>query len=378
LRSQILSVAKHRKIKSRPKLIMFAAYGGVFALIISVIAVGYQPPRPTATTAGAAVANAAVQAPVATPADSSKPSVDELVATDIAANLAEQTNMPVSTYVANMSVSLAAKSELNQTSDSAIVKPEIAQPMVGSGEITTYVAAKGDTVQTVAAKNGLSSDTVKWANNLIADTLSVGQKLSIPPVDGVIYTVKAGDTPERVAATYAASKTRIVSFNNLEISGMVPGSKIVIPGGSLPDNQRPGYQAPTSRPTSYSGGTGYRVNSGIGGATAGNKYAYGNCTWYAYERRVQMGRPVGSYWGNAKTWAYYAAQDGFSVNRTPMAGAVLVDTSGYFGHVAVVESVAANGDITISEMNNYAYGGFGIVDRRTITAGQASSYQYIH
>jgi peptidoglycan DL-endopeptidase CwlO len=91
-----------------------------------------------------------------------------------------------------------------------------------------------------------------------------------------------------------------------------------------------------------------------------------------------MGHPVGSYWGNAKTWAYYARQDGYPVDRTPTAGAVLVDTSGGFGHVAVVESVSANGDIVISEMNNYAYGGFGVVDRRTISAGQAGAYQYIH
>lgn len=351
------------------------AYGGIFALVISIIAVGYQPPQPS--VAGVSVANAAAQTPVATP-DALKPSVDELVANDIAANLAEQTNMPVSSYVANMSLSLAAKDALAQTSDSAIVKPEIIQPTDSSRDITTYIAQAGDTVQSVATNNGLKSETIKWANNLVSDSLSAGQKLTLPPVDGVVYTVKNGDTPASVATTYNASKERIISFNDLEISGMTPGTKIVIPGGVLPATLRPGYQAPAGPTTSYSGGTGYRVNSGIAGASAGNRYAWGNCTWYAYERRVQMGRPVGSFWGNAKTWGYYAQQDGYVVNRTPTVGAILVDTSGYFGHVAVVESVATNGDITISEMNNYAYGGFGIVDRRTITAGQAGAYQYIH
>ena len=88
--------------------------------------------------------------------------------------------------------------------------------------------------------------------------------------------------------------------------------------------------------------------------------------------------PVGSFWGNANTWAYYARQDGYLVDRSPVTGAVLVDTAGSFGHVAVVESVGSNGDIVVSEMNNYAYGGFGIVDRRTISAGQAAAYWYIH
>lgn len=291
--------------------------------------------------------------------------------------------MPVSSYVANMSVSLAAKSALAQTSDSVIVKPEIVQATLSNRDVTTYTVKDGDTVQTVAASYSLQPDTIRWANNLTSDTLTTGKALTIPPIDGVVYTVKAGDTPDSVASTYKASKDRIVSFNDLEISGMTTGAKIVIPNGILPENLRPGYQAPTSRPTTVNYGaggigTGYRVASGISGASAGNKYAWGNCTWYAYERRLQMGHPVGSYWGNAKTWAYYARQDGYLVDRNPTAGAVLVDTSGYFGHVAVVESVSDNGDIVISEMNNYAYGGFGVVDRRTISAGQAGAYQYIH
>jgi surface antigen len=381
LKQQVFKRATNRKTNKMPKMTVFAAYGGVFALIISVIAVGYQPPQPT--SAAPAAAAVALQSPVVTPS-TDKPAVDELVATDIASNLAEQTNMPVSSYVANMSVSLAAKDALSQTNDNAIVKPEIVQATLSSRDITNYVTAAGDTVTSVAAAHGLTADTVKWANNLTSDTLNAGQTLTIPPIDGVVYTVKAGDTPDTVATQYGASKDRIVSFNDLEISGMTTGSKIIIPSGILPENQRPGYQAPVSRAyatpsfANYAGGTGYRVASGISGVSAGNKYAWGNCTWYAYERRNQMGHPVGSYWGNAKTWAYYARQDGYLVNRTPTAGAVLVDGSGYFGHVAVVESVGDNGDIVISEMNNYAYGGFGVVDRRTISAGQAGAYQYIH
>ena len=360
---------------------VFAAYAGVFVIIISVITVGYQPPQPTTATASAA--DAAVQTPVASPnASSGQPAVDEVVATNIAANLAEQTDMPVSSYVANESVSLAANVALAQTDDSTIDKPQIVQANLSSNDVTTYVTKTGDTVGSVAAANNLQPNTISWANNLTSDNLNAGQTLAIPPIDGVIYTVKAGDTPTSLASTYAASADRIVSFNDLEISGLTPGTKIIIPDGVLPVNQRPGYQAPTSRTTLVNYGSavdpGYRVASGISGVSAGNKYAWGNCTWYAYERRMQMGHPVGSYWGNANTWAYYAAQDGYTVNRSPEAGAVLVDTSGYFGHVAVVESVASNGDITISEMNNYAYSGFGVVDRRVISAGQAHAYLYIH
>lgn len=377
LKQQVISKAKRRKTKTMPKMTVLAAYFGVFVLIVSTIAVGYQTPQPAGTSP---VANA-VQAPTASPVSSSAPSVDELVANDVASNLAEQTNMSIATNVANLSVSLAAKTELAQTDDSAIVKPQIVQPTVSSREIVSYTAKAGDTISSIAANYSLSPDTLRWANNVVADSVTVGKVLTVPPVDGVVYTVKAGDTPDSVAGTYAANKDRIVSFNDLEISGLQPGSRIVIPGGTLPEDQRPGYQAPVSRATSSYGGTsGYRVSSNIAGmrsGSVGNKYAWGYCTWYAYERRAQMGLSTGSYWGNARTWAAYARADGYVVSRTPTIGAILVDTAGYYGHVAVVESVSPNGDIVVSEMNNAAYGGFGVVSRRTITAGQAGVYQYI-
>lgn len=357
---------------------VLAAYFGVFTFIIAIIAVGYQSPQPVGVTP---VANA-TQSPSTTPLSTDKPSVDELVATDIASNLAQQTNMPVARNVANLSVSLAAKTELAQTDDSAIVKPQIVQPTASSREITSYVTKEGDTVSSIAANYGVTAETVRWANNLTVDAIAAGKTLTIPPIDGVVYTVKANDTPDSIAGTYSASKERIISFNDLEISGLKAGSKIVIPGGSLPEDQRPGYQAPVNRSLTgaHSGTSGYRVSSNIAGmrsGSVGNKYAWGYCTWYVYERRAQMGLSTGSYWGNARTWAFYARADGYPVSRTPTVGAILVDTAGYYGHVAVVESVAPNGDIVVSEMNNAAYGGFGVVNRRTITAGQASLYQYV-
>ena len=305
------------------------------------------------------------------------------MSTDVAGHLATQVDMPVANNIANLSVSLDAQTQLAQTSDTAISKPQIIQPTAASRDIVTYTAKPGDTIQSVAALYNLQPDTVRWANSLTADSLDAGKQLTIPPIDGVVYTTKAGDTPATIADRYKADATRVVSFNDLEISGITEGKKIVIPGGVLPDELRPGYQAPVGnvsrQAAGNAAGTGYRVNTTIAKASAGNRYAYGNCTWYVYERRAQLGRPVGSFWGNANTWAVYARSAGYLVNRTPLAGSILADTAGAFGHVAVVESVnPANGDVTLSEMNNSAYGGFGIVNRRTLSAGQAAAYSYIH
>lgn len=344
---------------------------------MSMVAIGYQPPQKMDSVANAVSTQSA--APTAT----DQPSVDELVATNIAAGIAERAELPIAPNVANLSLSLSAQSQLaQQTEANVISKPQIVQPTADTREIRHYTAKAGDTVPEVAKRFGVSSTTIKWANDLDTDALAKGRKITIPPVDGVIYTVQSGDTIASIASKFKADKQRLVTFNDLELGGLKKGKKIIIPGGNLPTTERPGYEAQQSQgyTTGYSGtSNGYAVGSFAGG-TVGNRYAAGNCTWYAYERRMQLGRPIGSFWGNAATWAIAAQQNGFRVDNTPEVGAIIQWNAysepyiGYAGHVGVVESVNGDGTITISEMNNSAYGGYGIVNKRTISASSGSSF----
>lgn len=362
--------ANARRGKMTPKSTTIAAYTGVFLLIMSMVAIGYQPPQKMET-----VANAVETPNLSTPA-APQPSVDQLVATNVAAGIAERAELPIATNVANLSISLTAESELAQNDANAIAKPQIIQPSADSREIKQYVAKAGDTVGSIAQQFSISPDTIKWANNLASDAVEVGRALTIPPVDGIVYTVKAGDTVDTIASKYGADKERFVAFNDLELGGLTPGKQIIIPAGSLPENERPGYVAPRQAASygAYNGGFS-TVNSQIARASAGNKYAFGNCTWYVYERRAQLGRPIGSFWGNAATWASYARAAGYPVNNTPAVGAIMQNGGGY-GHVAIVESVNSDGSITISEMN-YA-GNFNRVTSRTVSASTAAGFNYIH
>ncbi|MGL5406581.1 MAG: CHAP domain-containing protein [Propionibacteriaceae bacterium] len=108
--------------------------------------------------------------------------------------------------------------------------------------------------------------------------------------------------------------------------------------------------------------------------SGGNWYAWGNCTWYAYERRVELGLGVASNWGNANTWGTNAAAAGYIVTHTPTVGSIMVSTAGYYGHVAIVESVAADGSFTISEMN---YAGYNVISTRTLSAHDANYLSFI-
>ncbi|HSE61564.1 MAG TPA: CHAP domain-containing protein, partial [Candidatus Saccharimonadales bacterium] len=238
--------------------------------------------------------------------------------------------------------------------------------------ISGYTSKDGDTVQSLAAKFGVSEDSIRWANNLTSDAIGGGKSVVIPGTTGVVYTVKGGDDLGALASKYQADKDRIITYNDLELTGLKVGSRIVIPGGVLPANERPGYVAPSTR---YN--TGITISTARATVFGGNGYAYGYCTWYAFNRRAELGRPIGSNWGNATTWASYARAAGFRVDRTPEAGAVFQNSGGWggLGHVGVVERVEANGDVYVSEMN---YAGWNRISNRTIPASQAGSYNYIH
>jgi len=370
LKQQMISryKTKSRRVKDRPKSTTVAGYVGVFLLVISVVAIGYQPPQKVDALATATT--------VSTAAPAAQPSVDQLVATNIAAGIAERANLPIANNVANLSVSLAAESQLTQNNSSVINKPQIIQPTADNRQIKNYIAKAGDTATSVGQQFNLSANTIKWANNLSSDAIDNGKQLVILPIDGILYTVKSGDSIESLAAKYGASVDQITAYNDLELGGLTAGHQIIIPAGVLPENERPGYVSPTNAASqgSYLGGYS-TINAQIAGVSAGNRYAPGNCTWYAYERRMQLGRPVGSYWGNAATWAMYARAAGYLVDNTPSVGAVMQNGGGY-GHVAVVEEVNSDGSITISEMN-YA-GNFNRVTTRTVGASEVPYYNYIH
>lgn len=122
--------------------------------------------------------------------------------------------------------------------------------------------------------------------------------------------------------------------------------------------------------------TGFNPDHATG--DTGNAYAYGQCTWWAYVRRTQLGLPVGSHLGMAACGPIPPRRSAIGWTIPP-TGDVIVFTpaqvSNAWGHVAIVEKVNGDDSIEISEANvNGQVGPF----RRTIEAKQTHAYQYIH
>ena len=345
-----------------------------------MVAVSYK--KPESITATASVSDV-----VSRQSNASETSVNEVVATSIAANVAEVANLPVASNVANLSVSLAAKNEITSSSTTTSVsKQQIVQPTGDRRALVTYVAQPGDTLDLVSARYGVSKDTIKWANNLTSEALDAGKELTIPPVDGVVYTVKDGDTVEKLAEKYKASQDRIITFNDLELQGLAKDTKIIIPAGQLPETERPGYVAPRTYTSYYTGNTSFATGGGNSrilyvnsrGTSGGNRNAYGNCTWFAWEYRQDIGRPLpNAVLGHANTWNLSLGRMGYLINRSPAVGAIMQSSAGGggYGHVAVVTGIDSDGSVTVREMN---YAGYNVVSERTLSAAQASTYNYIH
>lgn len=266
--------------------------------------------------------------------------LDQLSSADIAVTVARVTSIPEATAVNNQADSQHAMLAMASSSDSVATKPQVvATALKSRADIQHYTTVNGDTIASIAAKFGVTSNSIRWSNHLIGDTVAVNQQLVIPPVNGIVYTVKAGDTPASLASKYKSDAAKIIAFNDAELSGLKPGEQIVIPDGSVAA-PAPSY--------SYSG----NVAWGLAPIYGYNGYDYGYCTWYVASRIS-----VPSNWGNASTWAYYAGAEGWTVSSVPKVGAIAQTpyAAGGEGHVAIVDAISPDGSqIEISDMNGLA------------------------
>lgn len=256
--------------------------------------------------------------------------LDQLSSAQIALNVAQMTHLPELTPIRNQADSDSLLLSVVPNDTTVLAKPQVvATAEKSKKDIIHYVAQAGDTVDSLASKYQVSADSIRWSNNLTGNSLTAGTNLSIPPINGIVYTVKAGDTPASVAQKYHADEGQVITFNDAEVNGLQPGDQIIIPNGHV--------QAVVT----YGA---FLANYG------GNGYDYGYCTYY-----VASKISVPTNWGNANTWALYAALSGWTVSSTPRPGAIAQTGKYGLGHVAYVEAVSSDGAmIKYSDMNGIA------------------------
>lgn len=291
--------------------------------------------RSTSQTVRVSTLNGAVSI-----ASSTAKPLDTLSSAQIALTAAQMTNLPELTAIHNQADSDSLLLSVVPNDSSAITKPQIVSTSLKSKQdIIQYLTKPGDSIDSISTKYGVNADSIRWSNNLSGNNVVANLKLSIPPVNGIVYTVKSGDTPASLAARYQADEGQIISLNDAEINGLKAGEQIIIPNGRV---------APV---VTFSRISGSSISDSFAARYGGNGYDYGWCTYYAASRVA-----VPNNWGNANTWDDYARRSGWTVSSHPVAGAVAQsDAMSFLGHVGYVEAVSDDGTMMkYSDMNGIA------------------------
>jgi len=109
----------------------------------------------------------------------------------------------------------------------SVTSPTSDAAPASKGKLLVYKVVSGDTLSTIAAKFGISVNTIVWANNLKSSNfVRPDQEIVILPVSGVLHDVKAGETIDSIAALYNVTPKQIATFNKNKI---VEGDTVVVP-----------------------------------------------------------------------------------------------------------------------------------------------------
>lgn len=104
-----------------------------------------------------------------------------------------------------------------------------------SDQISIYVVRPGDTLSQIATMFNVSTNTIRWANDLgPGKSIQPGQTLVILPVSGVRHTVKKGDTLKGITKKYGGELDEVLSYNGLSADAeLAVGDVIVVPNGEI-------------------------------------------------------------------------------------------------------------------------------------------------
>ncbi|MEI3530169.1 MAG: LysM peptidoglycan-binding domain-containing protein [Bacilli bacterium] len=111
-----------------------------------------------------------------------------------------------------------------------------------TGDFIVYVVSSGDTLYKIANNYGTTVSALMSYNNLTSPNLSIGQQILIPrsdinqepsgSEDNIIYTVQSGDSLWSIANMYNTTVSELKNYNNLISDSLSIGQQLKIPRGS--------------------------------------------------------------------------------------------------------------------------------------------------
>ncbi len=250
--------------------------------------------------------------------------------------------------------------------DGALPDATVASPSSSAnagGSISVYVVKDGDSLSEIAAKYGVTMNTILWANDIKdPKTIHTGTSLIILPVSGIEHTVAKGETLNGIATKYGADADDIASFNGLSAgASVVVGQQLIIPGGELSSGSNTAKPAATKNTTT--------TTKTVTKIVATTKASIG----------IKTGGSLADVQANPYRGGSGAEIDGYYGN--PVPGAIL--TQGVHGWNGVDLGApsgtpiyaAAAGTVIVSKVGGYngGYGNYVVIDH-----GNGTQTLYAH
>jgi murein DD-endopeptidase MepM/ murein hydrolase activator NlpD len=179
--------------------------------------------------------------------------------------------------------------------DGTLLKPVSVNTTVPDGRdlLRRHKVKSGETLASLSKKYKVNKATIFWASKLTSIKLRPGQKLTIPPVNGLVVKVKSTDTLASLARKYKVKTDAILEANELEDSNLVMGQVLVLPGAkgkALPKPKQAASRSPSTSggaaPARYRGG---RFAWPVAGGEISQLYQYGH---YGLDIAADPGTPV--------------------------------------------------------------------------------------
>ena len=98
-----------------------------------------------------------------------------------------------------------------------------------------YTVKSGDTISGIAKKFGLKNISTLVSINDIDNvrTIAAGQKLKVPSLDGLFYTVQRGNSLAGLSTKFNVSMEDLLDVNELESAELTAGQRLFIPGAKM-------------------------------------------------------------------------------------------------------------------------------------------------
>lgn len=160
---------------------------------------------------------------------------------------------------------------------------------IGMTDYAVHTVESGESLSVIAERYGVGVETIMWENSMYnPNSLRIGQKLLVPPVNGISYEVKSGDTLNKIADKYKITMDAIIAQNALESDVITKGQDLFLPG------------AAPIQPV-YTASSDYRVSSGTRSVSYANVSAsssapvYGKVFIFPTTGKITQGYRAGHY-----------------------------------------------------------------------------------